>query len=314
LGSETAGFRPVAAGNRRTSTSADVYWGFRVKGEDTALSERIMERPAVEGALDAYLREIGRNPLLTKNEEQQLARRVEAGDAAARDRMIEANLRLVVSIAKHYRGHGVPLIDLIQDGTIGLIRAVEKFDWRRDLKFSTYATWWIRQAVQRSVHTHGRSIRLPIHTAERVIKVRRTRTQLEAVLGRAPSDEELARELGLPVKRVAYLTEIDVLSQGVEALESDVELEATAAPADVDNELLDQERRTALREAVSNLPERERVVLELRYGLNGSEPRSAESIGSLLSVSRQRVRQIESAALRSLKGLDVLAPWRDQAA
>ena len=273
-----------------------------------------MERAAVEGALDAYLHEIGRNPLLTKREEQQLARRVEAGDQAARDRMIEANLRLVVSIAKHYRGHGVPLIDLIQDGTIGLIRAVEKFDWRRDLKFSTYATWWIRQAVQRSVHTHSRAIRLPIHTAERVVKVRRTRTQLEAVLGRAPTDEELARELGLPVKRVAYLTEIDVLSQGVEQLESDVELEASATLSDVDGDLLEQERRSALREAVRHLPERERVVLELRYGLNGSEPRSAESIGSLLSVSRQRVRQIESAALRSLRGLDVLAPWRDQAA
>ena len=274
----------------------------------------MIDRPAVEGALDAYLREIGRNPLLTKDQEQRLARRVEAGDAAARERMIEANLRLVVSIAKHYRGHGVPLIDLIQDGTIGLIRAVEKFDWRRDLKFSTYATWWIRQAVQRSVHTHSRSIRLPIHTAERVVKVRRTRTQLEAALGRAPTDQELARELGLPVKRVVYLTEIDVLSQGVEQLEGDLEPETTRSPTHVDADLLEQERRAALREALQHLPERERVVLELRYGLNGSEPRSAESIGSLLSVSRQRVRQIESAALRSLSGLEVLAAWRDQAA
>src|SRR5689334_4343874 len=205
-----------------------------------------MDETASVSILDTYLEQIAQFPLLTKQEEQVLARRIERGDEEAKRRMVESNLRLVVSIAKRYRGQGVAFLDLIQDGTIGLIRAVEKFDWRRDLKFSTYATWWIRQAVQRSVHTHSRAIRLPIHTAERVVKVRRTRTQLEAVLGRAPTDEELARELGLPVKRVAYLTEIDVLSQGVEQLESDVELEASATPSDVDGDLLEQERRSAL--------------------------------------------------------------------
>src|SRR6476619_859209 len=137
-------------------------------------------------SLDVYLTEIGRHRLLDKHKERQLARLVEAGDDGARRRMIESNLRLVVSIAKHFRGHGVPLTDLIQDGTVGLIRAVDKFDWRRDLKFSTYATWWIRQAVQRSVHNHGRPIRVPVHTAERVVKLRRTRATLEVRLDVLP--------------------------------------------------------------------------------------------------------------------------------
>src|SRR4051795_10794530 len=153
-------------------------------------------------SLDVYLTEIGRHRLLDKDEERALARLIEAGDDGARRRMIESNLRLVVSIAKHFRGHGVPLTDLIQDGTVGLIRAVDKFDWRRDLKFSTYATWWIRQAVQRSVHNHGRPIRVPVHVVERVQKINRAERTLTLRPARDPTDDEIAKEARLPIARL----------------------------------------------------------------------------------------------------------------
>jgi RNA polymerase primary sigma factor len=269
----------------------------------------VAHRSAGEGSLDVYLREIGRRPLLTKHEERRLARMVEAGDRAARHRMVESNLRLVVSIAKHYRGHGVPLIDLIQEGTVGLMRAVEKFDWRRDLKFSTYATWWIRQAVQRGVHNHSRAIRIPVHTAERVVQVRRNRTRLEDRLGRPPSEEEVARAVGLPVERVAFLTEIDRLSQ-VAGGEREGEMERTAASTTVDDVLLQRERRDTLGRALASLPERQRVVLELRYGLDGGGPRSAEAVGCELGISRQRVHQLELAALGALRATGALTPWK----
>jgi RNA polymerase primary sigma factor len=264
---------------------------------------------AGEASLDVYLHEIGRRPLLTKQEERRLARMVEAGDRAARHRMVESNLRLVVSIAKHYRGHGVPLIDLIQEGTVGLIRAVEKFDWRRDLKFSTYATWWIRQAVQRGLHNQGRAIRIPVHTAERVVRVRRIRTRLEDRLGRLPSDEEVARAVGLPVERVAFLTEIDGLSQ-VAGGEREGEIERTASPATVHDPLLQRERRDTLDRALACLSSRQRVVLELRYGLCGGEPLSADAVGRELEISRQRVHQLELAALGALRATGAFAPWQ----
>jgi RNA polymerase primary sigma factor len=264
---------------------------------------------AGEGSLDVYLHEIGRRPLLTKQEERRLARMVEAGDRAARHRMVESNLRLVVSIAKHYRGHGVPLIDLIQEGTVGLMRAVEKFDWRRDLKFSTYATWWIRQAVQRGLHNQGRSIRIPVHTAERVVRVRRTRARLEDRLGRQPSDEEVARAVGLPVERVAFLTEIDGLSK-VAGGEREGEIERTASPATAHDPLLQRERRDTLDRALACLPPRQRVVLGLRYGLDGGEPLTAEAVGRELEISRQRVHQLELAALGALRATGAFAPWQ----
>jgi RNA polymerase primary sigma factor len=269
----------------------------------------VAHRGAGEGSLDVYLREIGRRPLLTKHEERRLARMVEAGDRAARHRMVESNLRLVVSIAKRYRGHGVPLIDLIQEGTVGLIRAVEKFDWRRDLKFSTYATWWIRQAVQRGIHNQGRTIRIPVHTAERVVRVRRIRTGLEDRLGRLPSDEEVARAVGLPVERVAFLTEIDGLSQ-VAGGEREGEIEWAAAPTPVEDVLLQRERRSTLDRALACLSERQRVVLELRYGLDGGDPKSAEAVGRELEISRQRVHQLELAALGTLRATGAFAPWQ----
>jgi RNA polymerase primary sigma factor len=268
----------------------------------------VAPRSGAEQSLDVYLREIGRWPLLTKDEERMLARRVEAGDPAARRRMIESNLRLVVSIAKHYRGHGVPLVDLIQEGTVGLIRAVEKFDWRRDLKFSTYATWWIRQAVQRGVHNNGRAVRIPVHTAERVVKVRRARTRLEDQLGRVPTDQEVADAVAMPVERVSFLIDIDGLSQ-VAGAEFEHEMERAVNPAGTEEQLLESERRTALLHELANLPERQRMVVELRYGLDGGGPRSADRVGQMLAISRQRVHQLELAALGTLRSSGALAPW-----
>jgi len=268
----------------------------------------VAPRFGAEQSLDVYLREIGRRPLLTKDEERMLARRVEAGDPAARRRMIESNLRLVVSIAKHYRGHGVPLVDLIQEGTVGLIRAVEKFDWRRDLKFSTYATWWIRQAVQRGVHNNGRAVRIPVHTAERVVKVRRVRTQLEDRLGRVPTDDEVAEAVGMPVERVSFLIHIDSVSQ-VAGAELEHEMERAVSPTSTEEQMLEAERRDALSHELAHLPERQRTVIELRYGLDGGGPRSADRVGQLLAISRQRVHQLELAGLGTLRSSGALAPW-----
>jgi RNA polymerase primary sigma factor len=268
----------------------------------------VAPRFGAEQSLDVYLREIGRRPLLTKDEERMLARRVEAGDPAARRRMIESNLRLVVSIAKHYRGHGVPLVDLIQEGTVGLIRAVEKFDWRRDLKFSTYATWWIRQAVQRGVHNNGRAVRIPVHTAERVVKVRRVRTQLEDRLGRVPTDDEVAEVVGMPVERVSFLIHIDSVSQ-VAGAELEHEMERAVSPTSTEEQMLEAERRDALSHELAHLPERQRTVIELRYGLDGGGPRSADRVGQLLAISRQRVHQLELAGLGTLRSSGALAPW-----
>src|SRR5438105_822354 len=192
------------------------------KREPGLLPESLGHQGLVEqfsSTLDVYLAEMGRRPLLDKRQERRLAMRIECGDESARRHMIEANLRLVVSIAKHYRGRGVPMLDLIQDGTLGLIRAVDKFDWRRDLKFSTYATWWIRQAVQRSVHNHGRPIRVPVHTAERVVKLRRTRATLEVRLGRAPTDRELAEAMHVPVRRIAQLAAIDHVTSAADSID-----------------------------------------------------------------------------------------------
>jgi RNA polymerase primary sigma factor len=266
-------------------------------------------------SLDAYLLEIGRTRLLTKEEEQLLARRIEVGDEAARRRMIEANLRLVVSIAKRYRGQGVPFLDLIQDGTVGLIRAVEKFEWRRNLKFSTYATWWIRQAVQRSIHTHGRTIRIPVHTAEDMLRVRRARIRLEPVLGREPDARELATATGVPEEKIHRLRQFDRMTASMESADDH---EATMADRpqeeSLEGDLMSTEQHRLVGEALSVLPERERFIVAMRFGLDGSEPRSAESIGSELRLSKERVREIEAAALKSLRGFRPLVEWRHAAA
>jgi RNA polymerase primary sigma factor len=256
-------------------------------------------------ALTLFMNRAGRYPLLTAAEEVALAKRIERGDAAAKERMINSNLRLVISIAKRYQGHDVPLLDLVQDGVIGLNRAVEKFDWRRGFKFSTYATWWIRQACQRAIAGQSRTIRVPSHVEERRVKLARARRQLETRLGREPTREELAEATGLSKAHV---------DEALDVAEARVSLNQTVG-ADDEGELGDLFRdpsaddpaerafesleRLGIRRSVASLPERERRVIELRFGLDG-DPQPLESIGKELGISRERVRQLEADALAQL--------------
>jgi RNA polymerase primary sigma factor len=261
---------------------------------------------ATTDALQLFLNEAGRWPLLTAEEEVELAKLIERGDKEAKDRMINSNLRLVVSIAKRYQGHGLSLLDLIQEGIIGLIRAVEKFDWRRGFKFSTYATWWIRQAVQRGVANKSRTIRIPVHIVEREQRIARAERELAPKLGRPPTDEEIAKRARLPLKQ---LREVRQAARAVTSLDrpiggenegelGDLFASAQAPPEEEIGVSLEQD---VLRRAVAELPEREQAVLKLRYGLNGDrEPASLESIGRELGITRERVRQIEANALEQL--------------
>src|SRR4051812_42725732 len=261
---------------------------------------------ATTDALQLFLNEAGRWPLLTKEEEVELAKRIERGDAEAKERMINSNLRLVVSIAKRYQGHGLSLLDLIQEGIIGLIRAVEKFDWRRGFKFSTYATWWIRQAVQRGVANKSRTIRIPVHIADREQKIARAERVLAPKLGRQPTDEEIAKQAKLPLKQ---LREVRQAARAITSLDRPVGADNDAAFGDLlasdqaapEEELTVSLEQEVLRRAVGELPEREQEVLKRRYGLNGDrDPASLETIGRELGLPRERVRQIEARALEQL--------------
>jgi RNA polymerase primary sigma factor len=271
------------------------------------LGEAHVDLPSSASSLDLFLNEIGRHPLLTAAEEVVLAKAVERGDQAAKERMINANLRLVVSIAKRYRGRGVPFGDLIQDGVIGLNRAVEKFDHRKGFKFSTYATWWIRQAVQRSVAGQSRTIRVPTHVHERRNKLGAAARKLELQLGRPATHEELAEATGLSLPHV---------DEALDVAEARVSLNRPVGSDDdgelgdlfADENAEDPEERAdeylrgqAVRRALAELPELERRILELRYGLDG-EPHSLEAIGAELGISRERIRRLEGAALESLAG------------
>ena len=257
-------------------------------------------------ALQLFLNEAGRWPLLTKEEEVELAKRIERGDAEAKERMINSNLRLVVSIAKKYQGHGLSLLDLIQEGIIGLIRAVEKFDWRRGFKFSTYATWWIRQAVQRGVANKSRTIRIPVHIADREQRMARAERALAPKLGRQPTEEEVAKQAKLPLKQVR---EVRQAARAITSLDRPIGSENEGAlgelfaseQAQPEEELTVSLEQDVLRRAVSQLPEREREVVKRRYGLNGDrDPASLEAIGRELGLTRERVRQIEASALEQL--------------
>jgi RNA polymerase primary sigma factor len=264
--------------------------------------------PPVESTTDAlqlFLREAGRHRLLTAAQEVSLAKRIERGDTAAKAEMIQANLRLVVSIAKNYRNQGLPFLDLIQEGTLGLIRAVEKFDWRRGFKFSTYATWWIRQAVARALADKARTIRMPVHIVERMQKINRAERSLWTRLGREPTIDEIADEASLTVQQVI---EVRAAARASTSLDAPIGDEDDAVLGDFvagDEPLPEDEvevelRSQALRRALLSLPEREREVVTLRYGIDGNEPRTLEEIGQRLGLTRERVRQIELDSLRRL--------------
>jgi RNA polymerase primary sigma factor len=266
---------------------------------------------ALSGSADSlqlFLADVGRHKLLTAAEEVTLAKAIERGDPTAKRRMIESNLRLVVSIAKGYRGLGVPFLDLIQEGTLGLNRAVEKFDWRRGYKFSTYATWWIRQSVQRAVANHARTIRVPVHVVERQQKLSRAARRLEVELGREATRAELAEATGLPIQHVeealgAAQASVS-LNQTVGADDEGElgDLFADREAADPFDEAEESLRRQGVRRALEALPERERRILELRFGFDG-EPWTLEAIGHELDLTRERVRQLEGQALSRLAAL-----------
>jgi RNA polymerase primary sigma factor len=257
-------------------------------------------------ALTQYLEEIGRHKLLTAAEEIELAQRIEKGDLAAKERMMTANLRLVVSLAKRYQDRGLPLFDLIQEGNVGLMRAVEKFDYRKGFKFSTYAVWWIRQSLARALADKGRTIRLPVHIAERLHRVQRTERKLMLKLGRDVTDEELAEELGLTVEEVALVRgELPgTVSIHAPVGEDEAELgdfiedRASLSPFEETAQVLD---RAAIDLALENLPGGERRVIQLRYGLEDGYNRTLAELGDELGVSRERVRQIEAEALMKLR-------------
>jgi RNA polymerase primary sigma factor len=270
-------------------------------------------------SLRLYLSEIGKVPLLTADQEVSLAKRIERGDMEAKAHMVEANLRLVVSIAKGYMGRGLSFLDLIQEGSLGLIRAVEKFDWRRGYKFSTYATWWIRQAVTRAIADKARTIRIPVHMAEKLNRVVQVERHLVQQNGRDPLPEEIAKELGLEPEEVREIQRIAQLPVSLEkpvGEDDDSELAAfvedEGAPSPFD-EASDSLRGRDLRRVLEALPERERQVIELRFGLTGGEPRTLEEVGREFGVTRERIRQIESKTLRKLSHLPEAQSLRDSA-
>ena len=286
--------------------------GVDVVAEPAEAVIEVPEQHAAEGTTDAlqlFLREAGRRPLLTAAQEVELAKRVERGDMRAKSMMIEANLRLVVSIAKRYRNQGLPFLDLIQEGTIGLVRAVEKFDWRRGYKFSTYATWWIRQAVARALADKGRTIRMPVHVVEKLNRIARAKRSLRAELGREPTLAEVAASLELPVDEVEQIVRsaqspISLEKPVGDDEESELGHFITDDSAPLPDEAVEVTLRSeALARAISRLSERERRVVELRFGLNGEQPRTLDEVGRMFDVTRERIRQIENHALRKLRSL-----------
>jgi len=262
-------------------------------------------------ALQLFLREAGRHALLTAAQEVELSKRIERGDPEAKQRMIQSNLRLVVSIAKNYRNQGLPFLDLIQEGTLGLIRAVEKFDWRRGYKFSTYATWWIRQAVARALADKARTIRMPVHIVERLQKMNKAERLLWTQLGREPTLDEIAEEASLPVEQAR---EVKAAARASTSLDQPVGEQEDAVFGDFvagdgpspEDEVEITLRSQALAAALGVLTERDRAVLVLRYGLDDAEPKTLEEIGKRLGLTRERVRQIEMESLKHLARLHEL--------
>jgi RNA polymerase primary sigma factor len=280
------------------------------------------EPPEVEittDSLQLFLKDIGKVELLTAAQEVELAKRIERGDHSAKQAMVEANLRLVVSIAKRYRNQGLPFLDLIQEGTIGLVRAAEKFDYRKGFKFSTYATWWIRQAVARALADKGRTIRMPVHVVEKLNKITRTERKLRSEQGREPSSAEIALELEMTIEEVEQIRRSSQTPVSLEKPVGDddesefghfIEDESEPLPDEVAGVSL---RNEALSRALSMLGDRERKVLELRFGLNGEAPRTLDEVGRAFNVTRERIRQIENHALKKLRALSESQMLRDVA-
>jgi RNA polymerase primary sigma factor len=259
--------------------------------------------------LQLFLKDIGKVPLLTAAQEVELAKRIERGDHRAKQAMVEANLRLVVSIAKRYRNQGLPFLDLIQEGTIGLVRAAEKFDWRKGFKFSTYATWWIRQAVARAIADKGRTIRMPVHVVEKLNKIHRSERKLRAELAREPTSAEVAADLELSLEEVEQIrrsaqTPVSLEKPVGDDEESEFGHFLTDETAPLPEEQAEVAlRREALRAILDSLSPRERAVLELRYGLDGQQPRTLDEVGRTFNVTRERIRQIEHQSLKKLRAL-----------
>jgi RNA polymerase primary sigma factor len=286
---------------------------------DDPAAEEPFEVEITTDSLQLFLKDIGKVGLLTAAQEVELAKRIERGDHSAKQTMVEANLRLVVSIAKRYRNQGLPFLDLIQEGTIGLVRAAEKFDYRKGFKFSTYATWWIRQAVARALADKGRTIRMPVHVVEKLNKITRAERKLRAERGREPTSVEIAFEVEMTVEEVDQIRRTSQTPVSLEKPVGDddesefghfIEDESEPLPDEMASLSL---RNEALTHALSLLGDRERRVLELRFGLNGESPRTLDEVGRTFNVTRERIRQIENQSLKKLRALAETQKLRDVA-
>ena len=287
----------------------EVVDGASANGRAEQLDLDVDTREFSTDALQLFLKDIGKVDLLTAAQEVELAKRIERGDHGAKQQMVEANLRLVVSIAKKYRNQGLPFLDLIQEGTIGLVRAAEKFDYRKGFKFSTYATWWIRQAVARALADKGRTIRMPVHVVEKLNRIGRSERKLRAEYGREPTPIEIAADLELTVDEVMQIrrsaqTPVSLEKPVGDEEESEFGHFLTDDSEPLPDEAVDTTLRTeTLQKILGTLSPRERLVLELRYGLNGERPRTLDEVGRAFNVTRERIRQIENQTLKKLRAL-----------
>ena len=300
-----------------TAVANEVERGPDKRGRRKAKLPLDLKADVATDSLQLFLKDIGKVRLLTAQEEVDLARRIERGEFDAKQRMVESNLRLVVSIAKNYRNQGLPFLDLIQEGTLGLVRATEKFDYRKGFKFSTYATWWIRQAVARALSDKARTIRMPVHIVERLNRIGRAERMLVTELGHEPTAEQIAEVTGIEPEEVHSIKRSARAPVSLEKPVGDDEGlefghfiadERAESPYERAAEILAKE---ALREALENLSYRQRRVLELRYGLGGEHPRTLDEVGRTFNVTRERIRQIESQSLKTLQSLTAAQKLRD---